>query len=360
MKTLDGSYGEGGGQIIRTAVALSAVLGEAVTIHNIRVNRPQPGLKSQHLMAVKTAAKMTGAQVEGLKIGSSKLTFIPQDINGGHYDVDIGTAGSITLLLQCLMPAAAASKERITLDITGGTDVAWSPPVDYMFYVLLPVLMSMGLECSIKVKQRGYYPKGGGKVRAEIAPSVLVGVELGREQGRKQEQKMWHGKQQIGRENKFYIDNERGHITVCGISHSSNLPEHVSRRQADSALAVLDAAGYGASIDTENLRCPSTGSGITLWSGYTGVSTLGKRGLPAEKVGQAAAVEIIAELDSGAAVDMHLADQLIPYMGLAGSGSFTVREVSEHTRTNIWVVEQFLDVTFGVEAQEGGLFRIYL
>ncbi len=345
MITIDGSYGEGGGQIIRTAVALSAVSGEDVTIHNIRSARSQPGLKPQHLMAVKTAAKMTGAHVEGLKIGSTELTFKPQDIIGGHYDVNIGTAGSITLLLQCLMPAAASSKERVTLDITGGTDVAWSPSVDYMSHVLLPVLASMGMECSIKVNQRGYYPKGGGKVRAEIARSVLIGVELEQEQGQEQEQKM---------------EQEKKHEAITGISHSSNLPAHVTRRQADSALAVLEAAGYVASMDTENSRCPSTGSGITLWSGHMGGSALGKRGLPAEKVGQAAAGEIIAELGSGAAVDVHLADQLIPYMGLAGSGSFTVREVSEHTSTNIWVVEQFLDVEFGIEKQESGLFRIYL
>lgn len=355
MITIDGSYGEGGGQIIRTAVALSAVSGEDVTIQNIRSCRPQPGLKAQHLMAVKTAAKMTGAQVEGLKIGSTELTFKPQDIIWGHYDVNIGTAGSITLLLQCLMPAAAASKERIMLDIIGGTDVAWSPSVDYMSHVLLPVLASMGLECSIKVNQRGYYPKGGGQVRAEIAPSVLVGVELEQEQWQGQEQE-----QEQEQEQKQNMGHENEHDTITGISHSSNLPEHVTRRQADSALAVLEAAGYVASIDTENSRCPSTGSGITLWSGHMGGSALGKRGLPAEKVGQAAAVEIIVELGSGATVDVHLADQLIPYMGLAGSGSFMVREVSEHTRTNIWVVEQFLDVEFRIEKHDGGLFRIYL
>ena len=341
MITIDGSYGEGGGQIIRTAVALSAVSGEDVTIYNIRSARPKPGLKAQHLMAVRTAAKMTGAHVEGLKIGSTELTFKPQDIVGGHYDVNIGTAGSITLLLQCLMPSAAASKEPITLDIIGGTDVAWSPSVDYMSHVLLPILASMGLECSIKVNQRGYYPRGGGQVRAEIAQSVLIGVELEQEQGQK-------------------MEPEKKHETITGISHSSNLPEHVTRRQADSALAVLKAAGYVVSIDTENSRYPSTGSGITLWGGHMGGSALGKRGLPAEKVGQSSAREIIVELGSGAAVDVHLADQLIPYMGLAGSGSFTVREVSEHTRTNIWVVEQFLDVEFRIEKQEGGLFRIYL
>ena len=331
MILIDGSYGEGGGQIVRTAVALSAVTGTDVAITNIRRNRPQPGLKAQHLTAVKTAALLTHADVEGLKPGSSSLTFRPKDIVGGHFRVDIGTAGSITLLLQCLMPAASTSPEPVTLDITGGTDVAWSPPVDYFFHVLLPVLKNSALDCSIRVQQRGYYPRGGGRISAAINPSTLKRPEITRELN-----------------------------TVCGTSHCSNLPEHVAQRQADSAVTSLDRAGYPSSINVETATYPSTGSGITLWCGHTGGSALGKRGLSAEKVGRAAAREIIAELDSGAAVDVHLADQLIPYLGLAGGGRFTVREISEHTRTNIWVVEQFLDVEFKIEHIDKQLYAVQL
>lgn len=359
MIHIDGSYGEGGGQIIRTAVALSAVTGTEVTISNIRSNRPKPGLKAQHMTAIRTAAEMTGARISGLKSGSTELTFSPGGstsggIPGGYYKIDIGTAGSITLLLQCLMPVASAAQESVSLDITGGTDVAWSPPIDYMAHVLLPVLAAMGLECSIELYRRGYYPRGSGKVTTIIHPSALRAVDLDKEKetDNKKEDEM---EKERGKEK----EKEKELCTVSGISHSSNLPPHVAQRQADAATAALEKVGYSSSIDTWAANSPSTGSGITLWYGHAGGSALGKRGLPAEKVGKAAAREIITELDSWAAVDVHLADQLIPYMGLARGGSFTVREVSGHTRTNIWVVEQFLGVEFNIEEKKD-FFKISL
>ncbi len=360
MIRIDGSYGEGGGQIIRTAVALSAVTGTEVTISNIRTNRPKPGLKAQHMTAIRTAADMTGARVSGLRPGSTELIFSPRDISGGHYNMDIGTAGSITLLLQCLMPVASAAQEPVSLDITGGTDVAWSPPVDYMSHVLVPVLSAMGLECSIELYRRGYYPRGGGRVTAIIHPSALRPVDLEKGTGMEMRTEMEMGmeiEKEMGKDKGKEVGNEP--CTVAGISHSSNLPPHVARRQADAAAAALEKAGYSSSIDTRPSSFPSTGSGITLWCGHAGGSALGKRGLPAEKVGRAAAGEIITELGSRAAVDVHLADQLIPYMGLARGGSFTVREVSGHTRTNIWVVEQFLGVEFSIEEKKD-VFKISL
>jgi len=357
---IDGSYGEGGGQIIRTAVALSAVKGTEVTISNIRSNRPKPGLKAQHMSAIRAAADMTCARISGLKSGSTELTFSPGDISGGHYNIDIGTAGSATLLLQCLMPVASEAQEPVSLDITGGTDVAWSPPIDYMAHVLLPVLASMGLKCNIRLQRRGYYPRGGGRVTAIIHPSALRAVELDKEKetDTKKEDEM-EKEIEKEKEKEKEVGKEMESCTVSGISHSSNLPPHVALRQADAATAALEKAGYSSSIDTWAANSPSTGSGITLWCGYTGGSALGKRGLPAEKVGKAAAGEIITELDSWAAVDVHLADQLIPYMGLARGGSFTVREVSGHTRTNIWVVEQFLGVEFRIEEKKD-VFKISL
>ena len=359
MIYIDGSYGEGGGQIIRTAVALSAVTATDVTISNIRSNRPKPGLKAQHMSAIRTVADMTGARISGLKPGSTELTFCPGNIRGGHYSIDIGTAGSITLLLQCLVPVASAAQETVTLDITGGTDVAWSPSVDYMAHVLLPVLSTMGLNCNIRLQRRGYYPRGGGRVTAVIRPSVLEAVNLEKEKDKDTDKDKDKEGTKNGDKEK---ENEawRETCTVVGISHSSNLPSHVARRQADAAAQALEQAGYSSSIDASSVGFPSTGSGITLWCGYAGGSALGKRGLPAEKVGKAAAGEIITELDSWAAVDVQLADQLIPYMGLARGASFTVREVSGHTRTNIWVVEQFLGAEFGVKELESGLFLISL
>lgn len=317
MIEIDGSYGEGGGQIVRTAVALSAVTGKEAKVFNIRKNRPSPGLKAQHVKAIETAALICGAQVEGLNLGSTDITFSPVEIKGGRYEVDIGTAGSISLLLQCIMPAAAYAKGNLEIVVRGGTDAAWSPPIDYLKHVTLKALSSMGYRCQVEVFARGYYPRGGGKVRMLIQPSKLELFEFVRQE-----------------------------CTIQGISHCSNLPEHVASRQADSAARYMEEAGFESHIDPICSKYLSTGSGITLWCGYMGASALGKRGLPAEDVGKMAAEEMVRELRSGASVDMHLADQLIPYMGLCAGGSYTVRELSQHTRTNIWVTQQFLDVEF--------------
>ena len=313
-------------------MSLSAVTGEDVRVTNIRKNRPKPGLKAQHIKAIETAALLCDADVTGLSIGSTDITFSPLELRGGNVklEIDIGTAGSISLLLQCIMPAAACAPGDVELTITGGTDVAWSPPIDYLEHVTFRALSKMGYECEIELLARGYYPKGGGRVRAHLKPARFKGFDLSAEEGK-----------------------------IYGISHCANLPEHVAKRQADSAASLIRDAGYECEIETVCVTCRSTGSGISLWHGMVGGSALGKRGLPAEKVGENAAKEILTELCSGASVDVHLADQLIPYMGLglgmglcrSGSecGSFTVRELTQHTLTNIWVTEQFLDVKFKME-----------
>lgn len=317
MIHIDGSYGEGGGQILRTSVALSAVTGEPVRITDIRSNRPNPGLSAQHVKAIETAALICDATVEGVGIGSTTVSFFPQEVKGGYYNIDIGTAGSIALLLQCIMPAAAYSDTDIELELIGGTDVSWAPSIDYLKNITLNALSKMGYTCKIDTRKRGYYPRGGGVVHAAISPSELEPHDFSEEGG-----------------------------TILGISHCSNLPEHVAERQADSAKDIIEKAGYDCQIITECAEYPSTGSGITLYCGMKGAYVPGKRGLPAEKVGGQAATELLDELSSRSSVDVHLADQLIPYMGLAKGGSFTVREISSHTATNIWVTEQFLDVKF--------------
>jgi len=324
MLEIDGSYGEGGGQLVRTAVALSAVTGKEIRITNIRKNRPSSGLKQQHLKALETASKICEARVSGLFLGSTELSFAPVEIKGGKYNIDIGTAGSITLLLQCIMPALPFAKEEVELTIKGGTDVAWSPTIHYLQHVTLKALEKLGYSGSVTLKEHGYYPKGGGKISAFFKPCRLKGFH-------------------------FLKEEEE----IKGISHASNLPAHVPLRQAEAATARLIEAGYSSQIETQSFEAFSTGSGITLWTGYMGGSALGERGLPAEKVGKRAADEIISELRAGASVDTHLADQLIPYMALAGDSSYTVRELSLHAATNIWVTEQFLDVKFRIEEKEG-------
>lgn len=332
MIELDGSYGEGGGQILRTAVALSAVTGKEVKIDNIRRARPKPGLSAQHVKAVESVARICDAHIQGCRMQSTRMHFAPGKIKGGNYEIDIGTAGSISLFLQCLMPAAMHAPCAVRIKTTGGTDVQWSPSIDYLRYVTLFALSRMGYDCSLRLVRRGYYPRGDGCVEAVINPSSLT---------------------------KASFDTNQGNL-VEGISHSSGLPAHVAERQASAAQKLLRESGYDVRISLDVKNYASTGSGITLWCGTVGGSALGKPGLRAEKVGESAAGAILSELSSGAGVDVFLADQLIPYIALAGGGSFTTRIITPHTKTNIWVTEQFLPVKFKIEEMETGLFRVWI
>lgn len=326
---IDGSYGEGGGQIVRTAVALAAVTGNPIRITGIRQGRPKPGLAPQHARAILALAEICSAKVSGIEPGSAEITFEPGVIKGGDYRVDIGTAGSITLLVQCLLPAMIKADEPITLTVTGGTDVRWSPTIDYFKKVFLPALGEFGAKVRLDCRRRGYYPRGGGSVALMVTPRNLKPAHLKLQ------------KTEI----------------VNGVSHCSNLPEHVARRQADSAASALKVAGYDAKVTAVVLKETSVGSGITLWSGHKGSSALGERGVRAEDVGKAAADEMIAELSSTATVDVHLADQLIPYLALVG-GSYTVRQISKHTSTNIWTAKHFFTTDLDIDIRDDGLFKI--
>jgi RNA 3'-terminal phosphate cyclase (ATP) len=328
MIEIDGSFGEGGGQIVRTAVALSAVTGRPVRIKKIRQGRPKPGLAAQHACALEALADLCDAMTSGIAPGSSEISFSPGKIRGGSHRVAIGTAGSVTLLMQCLLPALLRADAPATLEVQGGTDVQWAPTVDYFAHVFLPALSYFGVKAGLEVRQRGYYPRGQGSVLLKVEPGELKAAHFGKNEAE----------------------------SVRGISHCSNLPEHVAARQADSAEQALAGAGFSARIEREALRLPSMGSGITLWSGRKGASSLGERGLPAEKVGRRAAEQMIIELSSAASVDVHLADQLIVYLALAG-GSYSVREVSLHTKTNIWTVSHFHDARIEIR-EEKGLFTL--
>lgn len=328
MIEIDGSSGEGGGQIVRTAAALSAVTGYPVRITKIRENRPKPGLSPQHATAIKALARVADAKIEGVKPGSSEIIFRPSDLRGGDYHVDIGTAGSVTLLIQCLLLPLVFADSPSTLTVRGGTDVRWSPTIDYHSRVALPAFAEFAVRSTLSCHRRGYHPRGGGVAVLKTVPGKLVRADLS--------------------------PSESG--TVDGVSHSSNLPEHVARRQAEAALDLLERAGYDAQISCETAQLPSTGSGITLWSGWKGASALGERGLAAERVGAMAAEEMVAGLRSKAAVDIHLSDQLVPYLALAG-GSYTAPVVSSHASTNIWTAKQFLDVEISAEEGEVAAFR---
>jgi RNA 3'-terminal phosphate cyclase (ATP) len=329
MLQIDGSVGEGGGQIIRTAIALAAITGKEVEITNIRANRPKPGLAAQHLHAVKAVERLSRGETEGLALRSTHLIFTPGELRGFEGDIDIGTAGSITLLLQCLIPVALFADRETSVKITGGTDVNWSPPIDFYTQVFLPALKEIGCDINVDLKRRGYYPKGDGLVDVHVTPSERL--------------------------KGFAVPKPEHTSVIESISHSSGLPAHVAERQANAANRSLKEAGYDTKIKTEieERTKRTTGSGITLWCGYKSGSALGERGKRAEIVGEEAARNIITELESAATVDVHLADQLVPYIALAdGKSVLKVREMTKHLETNIYITQQFLDVEFEIEQEE--------
>jgi len=337
MIEIPGDLLEGGGQIVRTALALSALTGQPVSITKIREKRPNPGLQPQHFIAVKALAQICNAETSGLTVGSRQVTFVPHDRVGGHFTVDVGTAGSIPLILQALMPAAAYTRTPTSLELTGGTDVRWSPTVDYIQLVELPLLSRMGYQVQIHVHRRGHYPKGGGRVNVNIKPpGILKAVR-------------WV---------------ERGELSgISGVSHCVRLPSHVAQRQTDAAKERLRTEGFGnVNIAVETYppnQDPhvAPGSGITLIAKFTGgailgADSLGERGKPAESVGEEAAIKLLEEIASGARVDKHMGDIIIPYMTVAdGVSEVQVSEITQHTMTNIKVAELLTRVKFAVEGE---------
>ncbi len=335
---IDGSLGEGGGQALRTSTALSALVNEPVKIFNIRAKRSEPGLKAQHATAINALARITQANVSGVKVGSSTITFHPDRPQGGSFKFDIGTAGSISLVLQTLMPCAAFAQSPTEIEIRGGTDVAWSPPLDYITKVVLPLLMKMGYRSEIVLVRRGHYPRGGGLVRAVIEPiKKLLPLNL----------------------------TERGEIlSIKGISHAVRLPQHVAQRQADSAENKLKRAGF-KDVEIKLEWCEkekdphlAPGSGVVLWAetesgSIIGGDALGERGKPAEKVGEEAAEKLLKEIEREAPIDSHLGDMLIPYLAVAdGKSKIKVTELTLHLLSNITVTEKILNVKFEVEGKE--------
>lgn len=325
MIRIDGSHGEGGGAVLRVSVALSALTGTPVKITNIRAKRPNPGLRAQHLSAIKAVGKLTNAEVDGLAIGSKEITFTPNEIEGGKLSIDIGTAGSITLVLQALLISAANSKKEIRVAIRGGTDVRWSPPIDYLAHVMLPILARFGYDAEVELVKRGYYPAGGGEVNALIRPNKIKEINL----------------------------TEFGKVKeVCGTSHAHIGLEkaQVARRQARSARPLLfnrlSKLGFDSPIDIkdEYVDALSYGSGITLWvktdNSVIGADALGEKGKRAQEVGAEAAKRMVDELNTIAPLDRYMADQIVPFLAIAG-GSVRVSQVTEHTRTNVSVVNEF-------------------
>jgi len=331
MIEVDGSLGEGGGQMLRTSVALSAVTGEDVRVKNIRANRPNPGLAPSHVTSVEAVARICDGEVDNLYTGSKEIVFRPGQLTGGRYEFDVGTAGSISLILQsCLIPAAL-SKARTIIQVTGGTDVKWSPPIDFMRLVHIPLLGMFGPSCDLEVPARGFYPEGGGEVAMDVSPvSKLASVDLA-----------FPGKV----------------LRVEGVSYAQNLPEHVATRVKHAALKEL-VDFKQVKVDTDLRRGRSTGAGLVLCAvcenTFLGASALGERGVRAEDLGEVCAQDLLETLKSGATVDEHMLDQILPYMALSeGRSTILAEELTLHAMTNMSIVEAFLGRRFETLEKDG-------
>lgn len=321
MVEIDGSYGEGGGQILRTSVALAAVLGRPVRINNIRAGRPQPGLAAQHLTAVLAAADVCGARVQGAVRGSTELVFEPGGIRAGNYRWEVGTAGSVCLVAQTVLPPLLWAPGPSLVQISGGTNVPWSPSFEYLDRVFLPTLRAMGAQVYATRLRPGFYPKGGGVIHLEVSPMAEPLRAL-----------PWR---------------ERGELRALEAVSlvEARLPRHIINRQLSGALSALGVSDVRTVREHAEALSPGTMLLVvaSFARGAGGFTALGERGKPAERVGAEAGRACAQFLTSSASVDQHLADQLALYAALAqGETCYVTERVTEHLRTNLWAVEQFL------------------
>jgi RNA 3'-terminal phosphate cyclase (ATP) len=330
MLDLDGSMGEGGGQILRTSLALAMVTGTPVRIRDIRARRSRPGLMRQHLTAVQAAARVSGARIEGAEVGSREIAFTPGEVRPGDYRFDIGTAGSSTLILQTVLPALlhAGGPSRVT--IAGGTHNPGAPPFDYLDRVFLPVLRRMGVRIEAALESPGFYPAGGGQLSVTIdPPDRLAGLEL----------------------------LERGEIrSHRAVAILSRLPRHVAERELDE---VARETGWDSgSLEVREVDSPGPGNILLLEVESAAVTEIfagfGEKGVRAEEVADRALRELRRYLDAGVPVGEHLADQLLLPFALAGAGAFATLPLSLHATTQIDLIPRFLDVRIEVEAEEAG------
>lgn len=338
MLEIDGAHGEGGGQLVRAAVALAAVTGRPVRISNIRAGRSKPGLAAQHVAAVRAVAGLCGGSVENLALKSPQIEFRPGRRSGGTSRFEVGTAGSISLVLQALIPVAVSGAAPCRVTIGGGTDVRGAPPIDYLQRVLLPLIGRMGVRVALNVRRRGYYPRGGGEVELSVQPGKLRPIRL---------------------------ESPGRLLRIGGLAHVAGLPLSVAERMREAAARQLGADRAKPGIETAVLaegQAAGTGGAVVLWAELEN-STLGagrtaERGVRAEALGEAAARELGEDLAAGAALDVHAADQMLVYLALAGGeSSFTTRTLTSHARTAMWLIEQFLPARFETAA-EGACTRV--
>jgi RNA 3'-terminal phosphate cyclase (ATP) len=339
MLVLDGSYGEGGGQILRSALSLSIITGQAVRLENIRAHRSKPGLRAQHLTSVRAAAALSTADVSGGALGSETLEFVPRaKVRPGEYAFDMDdaaggpSAGSATLVLQTLLLPLALVSGTSTLTLRGGTTVPMSPPALYIEKIYLPVLFDMGVRVKFSHNVWGFNPQGGGEMHLRIT----------------------------GREGLRGIDlTERGDIVrVEGMAFAAKLPSHIPQRMTNRARSLLHAAGVRTQISPEHVPSPGLGTGLFLCARYevavAGFTTLGRKRLPSEEVAEMTCKALFEHHRTGAAVDAHMGDQLVLPFALAQDASrASLSRVTPHLLTNVWVVRKFGFTSVHVQGELG-------
>ena len=336
MITIDGSFGEGGGQILRTSLALSLVTGKPFCIEKIRAGRKKSGLLRQHLTAVNAAGKIGQARIEGAELGSGRLTFVPGEVRPGEYHFAVGTAGSATLVLETVLPALMLAAGPSQLRLEGGTHNTYAPPFDFLEKAFLPIIRRMGPEVEVTLERFGFYPAGGGSFTVNIQPQrELRRVDL----------------------------LERGRAlrhSACGIV--ARLPLHIARREVETVRRRM--SWNDDCVAVREVDSPGPGNVVFLeihsehvCEVFTG---FGRKGVPAEKVAAEAIREARRYLKAGVPVGEHLADQLLIPMALAGGGCFRTLSPTDHTKTNIETLRYFLEVQVKSEPIEGEVWQIEL
>ncbi|MFV0368541.1 MAG: RNA 3'-terminal phosphate cyclase [Hyphomicrobiaceae bacterium] len=330
MLTLDGSFGEGGGQIVRSALSLSMITGTPFRIECVRAGRKKPGLLRQHLTCVKAATRIASARVSGAELGATSFTFEPGAINAGVHEFSIGSAGSTTLVFQTIFPALMRADAPSRVTLKGGTHNPFAPTFDYLERVFLPLLARMGAAVEVKLYKAGFFPAGGGSWHALVQPARQL-VPL-------------------------MLDKSGPASNMYARADVANLPFEIAEREAQEAVRLM---GWPAATTVVPRSVKADGHGnvlaLEIWQGDIAemFTSFGARELTSEQVAMEAADEARAFLASGVPVGPHLADQLLLPMALAGGGSFVTMRPTEHTATNIAVIEKFLPVEFTVE-QLGG------
>ncbi len=337
MIVIDGSYGEGGGQILRTSLALSLVTGKPFRIENIRSGRKKPGLMRQHLTALNAAAEIGNATVSGSRTGSTRFTFEPESIRAGNYRFAVGTAGSCTLVLQTILPALLAAGGPSEVVLEGGTHNPFAPPYDFLEKAFLPVLSKMGAEISPRLSGYGFYPAGGGRFSVSICPpEKLKPIEL----------------------------MQRGALlNIRATALVANVPEHVAQRELHM---VENKLGWPADCLTARVvkNSPGPGNILSLAVQSEAVTEIftgfGEKGVSAERVAKKAIRLAKEYLASDAPVGRYLADQLLVPMSLAGGGRYRTLPLTRHTTTNIDIIKKFIDIDIRTEKIDNTCFDIII